>query len=154
MNSFIKTDGIMEKINDSVTVLVVEDEAALRKMIQIMLNHMGYTVIAAKDGADALDTFRRHRDIISCVLCDLYMPGMDGLETMTALREISPAVPFVMTSGHDSKPEISDRGPFPQVFLSKPYELKDLGEAIRRALAGLKLKSRNSLSHAQCLSIV
>lgn len=123
--------------NNRETVLVVEDEAAMRKMAGLMLSHMDYTVLAAKDGIDAVDVLRRHKDEISCVLCDLTMPGMDGWETLSAMREISPDIPVILTSGHDKSLAMAGRNQFesPHTFLSKPYLLKELGEAVRSATA-------------------
>lgn len=122
-------------VKDSGTVLLVEDEEAMRKMAGIMLNHMGYTVITAKDGVDAVDVLRKHNGEIRCVLCDLTMPGMDGWKTMAALRKISPSLPVVLTSGYDLEKMIKDSDhELPNAFLSKPFHLKELGDAICRAV--------------------
>lgn len=124
------------KIKDNGTVLVVEDEAAMRKMAGIMLAHMGYTVLAAKDGIDAVEVLRQHKGEIRCVLCDLTMPGMDGWETMAALRKFSPSVPVVLTSGYEREQVMAGcRTESPHAFLSKPFQLKDLGDAICLATA-------------------
>lgn len=125
----------LSNAKNSGTVLVVEDEESMRKMAGIMLTYMGYTVITAKDGVNAVDVLRKHNGEIQCVLCDLTMPGMDGWETMAALRKISPSVPVVLTSGYDL--EIMMKGSdheSPNTFLSKPFQLKELGDAICRAM--------------------
>jgi CheY-like chemotaxis protein len=124
------------KANESETILLVEDEISMRRMTGSMLTHMGYNVIAAKDGADAAQILQKHKNKISCVLCDLTMPGMDGWETTAALRKISPALPIVMTSGYDLDQIMKRRlHEFPHAFLSKPFQLKELGDAICRAVA-------------------
>jgi len=118
------------------TVLLVEDEAAMRKMAKTMLTFMGYTVLEAADGAEAVEIFQQHKDEIQCVLCDLTMPGMDGWETLAALRKLSPGIPVVLTSGYDKAQVMSgDHPEWPQVFLSKPYMLKGLSDAIHLAMA-------------------
>jgi CheY-like chemotaxis protein len=123
-------------LKDSGTVLLVEDEEVMRKMAGIMLTHMGYTVITAKDGLNAVDVLRKHNGEIGCVLCDLTMPGMDGWKTMAALRKISPSLPVVLTSGYDREEVMkNNRTDFPHAFLSKPFKLNELGEAIEKAMA-------------------
>jgi len=134
----------LSKVKDNGTVLLVEDEEAVRKMAGIMLTQIGYKVLAAKDGFDAVEALRQHKDKISCVLCDLTMPGMDGWETKAALNKIAPSVPVVITSGYDQDLAMAGRSPgFPQHFLSKPYQLKELGDAIRRAMSGQEAEMPN-----------
>ena len=121
------------------TVLLVEDEAAMRKMAGIMLTNMGYTVLAAKDGVDAVEVLRQHKGEIRVVLCDLTMPGMDGWETLAALRKLSPGIPVVLTSGYDKAQVMSgDHPEWPQAFLGKPYMLRGLSDAISQALINKK----------------
>jgi CheY-like chemotaxis protein len=97
---------------------------------------MGYTVLQAKDGVEAVEIFQQHNDEIRCVLCDLTMPGMDGWETLAALRKLSPGIPVVLTSGYDKAQVMSgDHPEWPQFFLGKPYMLKGLSDAILLAMA-------------------
>jgi len=118
------------------TVLLVEDEGQVRGMVRTMLTLMGYTVLEAGDGIEAAEVFRRHSDEIRCVVCDLTMPHMDGWETLAALRILVPGIPFVLTSGYDKDHVMAgDHTEWPQVFLKKPYPFKELGNAIRNALA-------------------
>ncbi|MEP7310450.1 MAG: response regulator, partial [Acidobacteriota bacterium] len=117
------------------TVLVAEDEETLRWTLKTTLTRLGFSVLDAKDGIEAMDVFRRHRDTIRLVLCDLTMPHMDGWETLAALRKLSPDIPIVLTSGYDEADVMDDdRGEQPQAFLAKPYSLDALRRAIRRAL--------------------
>jgi PAS domain S-box-containing protein len=117
------------------TVLLVEDEPAVRKMAASMLKHLGYAVLEAKDGVEALDVFRQHQDDIRCVLCDLTMPRMSGWQTLAALRALAPAIPVVLASGYDEASVMEGDHPArPDVFLGKPYQLKGLAEAIETAL--------------------
>ncbi len=118
------------------TVLVVEDEEMVRNMTVFMLRHIGYSVLEAKDGVEAVEVFRRHSDEIRCVVCDLTMPRMDGWETLAALRGLSPGIPFVLSSGYDEEQVmVGDHTELPQAFLGKPYRLEELGGTIRRVLA-------------------
>ena len=100
-----------------------------------MLERMGFEVIQAADGHEALNEYQRHANRISLVLLDLTMPGMDGEETFRALRRISPTVPVVMSSGFTEQ-EITARvaGQGLAGFLQKPYSLATLQEKIRQAI--------------------
>jgi len=117
------------------TVLLVEDETMVRNIAATMLKHLGFSVIEAKDGVDAVDVFRQRRDEISCVLCDLTMPRMNGWETLTAMRKLAPDIPMILASGYDEAQVMEgDHPELPQVFLSKPYKHKDLIDAINQAM--------------------
>jgi PAS domain S-box-containing protein len=118
------------------TVLLVEDEEIVRKMTADMLGAIGFRVIEAKDGVEAVEIFRQHQKEIHCVLCDLTMPRMDGWETLSALRNLSAGIPFVLSSGFDEAQAMAGKHPeHPNAFLGKPYGLQDLREAIRQFMA-------------------
>ncbi len=119
------------------TVLLVEDEEMLREMADTMLTRLGYKVLPAKDGVEALEIFKNHLDEIRIVLSDLSMPRMNGWETLTALRQIRPDIPVILASGHDqSKVLVGDHPDLPQVFLQKPYRKAELQEALVKAMEG------------------
>ena len=125
----------LEEAHWAGTVLLAEDQETLRWTLKTALTQMGFSVLDAKDGIEAVDVFRRHKDAIRLVLCDLTMPHMDGWETLAALRKLSPGMPVVLTSGYDEAEVMADdRAERPQVFLAKPYRLDALRRAIRRAL--------------------
>jgi CheY-like chemotaxis protein len=103
-----------------------------------MLTRLGYTVLEAKDGVEAVEIFQQHQDEIRCVLSDLMMPGMDGWETLTALRKLSPDIPVILSSGYDETQVMAGEHPErPNAFLGKPYQLKGLGETINRVLTNM-----------------
>ena len=117
------------------TVLIVEDEPTVRKAATLALGRDGFSVLAAADGVEALEIFRLHRNEIGCVVCDLTMPRMDGWQTLTALRRLAPGLPVILASGFSETQVMEGEHPErPQLFLHKPYELKDLREAIRQVL--------------------
>jgi CheY-like chemotaxis protein len=118
------------------TVLLVDDEEMVRKLCKTALTSLGFNVVLAKDGAEAVEIFRQHQDEIRCVLCDLTMPGMDGWETLAALRKLAPGIPAILASGYDKAHVLDgDHRELPQAFLSKPFQFQGLREAIGRALA-------------------
>ena len=118
------------------TVLLIEDEEQVRKMAGIMLSRLGYTVLEAKDGVEAMEIFQQHQDEIRCVLSDLTMPRMDGWETLVALRKLSHDIPVILSSGYDEARVMAGEHPErPNAFIGKPYQLKGLGDMIRRVLS-------------------
>ncbi|MEI6262643.1 MAG: ATP-binding protein, partial [Deltaproteobacteria bacterium] len=125
------------KSEGSDAVLLIEDEEPVRNMARIMLTRLGYTVIEAKDGDEGLEIFKQHQDEIHCVLSDLTMPRMNGWETIAALRKLSPDIPVILSSGYDEARVMADEHTErPNAFIGKPYQLKSLGTAIRRAVYG------------------
>ena len=127
------------KLEEGGTVLLVEDEEMLRIMTSDMLKSLGFSVLEAKDGVEAVELFRNHQDEIKFVLSDLTMPGMNGWETLTALRELASDIPVILASGYDKAHVMAgDHPELPQAFLGKPYMLKGLSDAISEALANKK----------------
>ncbi|MBI5591306.1 MAG: response regulator [Deltaproteobacteria bacterium] len=129
------------------TALLVEAEDHVRSMIKTMLKRMGFTVLEARDGIEAVEVFRQHLDEIRCVVCDLTMPRMDGWETLAALRGLSPGIPFVLTSGYDKEHVIAgDHTEWPQAFLKKPYQFKELSDSIRQSLQNKRRENTDEVN--------
>ena len=117
------------------TVLVVEDEPGVRVVVGLLLERRGFKVLTAEDGVAAVELFQQHQDEIGCVLCDLTMPRMNGWQTLTALRQLAPGIPVILASGYSEVQAMQGQhDELPQAFLSKPYQAKELGEAIARAM--------------------
>ena len=116
------------------TVLLVEDEEIVRTMSHAMLSRLGFKVITAKDGFEAVKIFQQHLDEVDVVLTDLSMPRMDGWETLSALRRIRQDIPISLATGHDSLLTARDHPEHPQVFLHKPYLKSELQEALAQAM--------------------
>ena len=117
-------------------ILVVDDDPLLLELTGIMIEQLGFRVLPARDGLEALDVFRQHRAEIRCVLTDLTMPRMNGWETLTALRQLDPNLPVILSSGYDKAHVLASASPDrPQVFLGKPYGLPELEKALGHAMA-------------------
>jgi CheY-like chemotaxis protein len=117
------------------SVLVVEDEPSLRKVVVLAFKRLGYTVLTAQDGVEAIEVFQTHQDEIRCVLCDLSMPRMNGWETLTALRKLMPGIPVILASGYSEAQALAGEHPeLPQAFLSKPYDFEKLEATLARVL--------------------
>jgi DNA-binding NtrC family response regulator len=124
-----------QKAEGSGAILLVDDDENLLVSTGSLIEMMGFNLLTARDGVEALEVFRRHRDQIRCVVTDLTMPRMDGWETLTALRRLDSTLPVIMASGYDRGRVMSDmRSDRPHVFLEKPFGLQDLCDAIGQAL--------------------
>ena len=126
---------------DGGTVLLVEDEEDVRKMTAHMLSSLGFTVLQAKDGIDAVEIFGQHKDEISCLFTDLSMPRMGGWKTIAALRAIRHDLPVILASGYDEASiMVGEHSELPDLFLRKPYAMNKLGDMIGHAIARKKMK--------------
>ena len=127
------------KTEDGGTVLLVEDEEMLCTMAATMLERLGFSVLKANDGFEALEIFGQHRNKIKFVLTDLTMPRMNGWDTLTALRKLQPDITVILASGYDLAHVMEgDHPELPQAFLAKPYNLNALGDAIGIAMGKKK----------------
>jgi two-component system, cell cycle sensor histidine kinase and response regulator CckA len=122
-------------VSGSGTVLLVDDEETVRSPTRAMLTRLGYRVVEAADGREAMAQFEAGRSSIRCVLLDLSMPNMNGEETFLALRSCAPSVPVIISSGYGEQ-ETASRftEAEPAAFIQKPYTLQRLGEVLRRVL--------------------
>ena len=119
----------------SETVLVVEDEPQVRRLIQRLLGENGYTVLAAGDGEEALEVARTHAGAIQLLLTDVVLPRMSGREVARRLDTHRPGLPVLYMSGH-TEDAIVERGVLePGLdFLPKPYTAPEVLRRVREAL--------------------
>lgn len=117
------------------TILLVDDDDALRDLGEQMLRLYGYTVISAPDGEDAVEIYTRHRDRIDLVILDLIMPGMGGSLCLQELLAVNPDARVLITSGYSPEGE-SEKAirSGAAAFLQKPYDLHELLGAVRTIL--------------------
>jgi signal transduction histidine kinase/CheY-like chemotaxis protein len=117
------------------TLLLVDDDDMLIQSTGALLGRLGFTVLTARDGAEALELFRQHQGEIRCVLTDLTMPRLDGWGLLAALRQLDPNLPVILASGYDKGQVLAGTRPDqPQAFLSKPFDLRQLRDALDLAL--------------------
>ncbi|MDQ2078862.1 response regulator [Xanthobacteraceae bacterium Astr-EGSB] len=123
-------------------ILLIDDDAAVRSAISLILDQEGHAVIAAEDGQAGLDLARATSFDIAIV--DMYMPGLDGLETIARLRAMVPALPIIATSGavgrspsggaSDVLTAATERGA--AMVIHKPFRPRELLQAISNCLDG------------------
>lgn len=125
------------------TILVVDDEVAIRSSLQGILEDESYQVSLAVDGLDALSILQK--DIPDLVLLDIWMPGLDGLETLAKIKEIYPDLAVVMISGHgtiETAVKSTKLGAFD--FIEKPLSLEKVLVTVHNAISMSRLKQENA----------
>jgi signal transduction histidine kinase/ActR/RegA family two-component response regulator len=118
------------------TVLVVDDDALVRRSVASALRSIGYDTVEADGGVQALAVYREQRLALRAVVLDMVMPGMNGRATLAAMRAVDPEVPVLLMSGHTINEEIQavlDDGA--SGFLSKPYSVEMLARSLADAIA-------------------
>jgi signal transduction histidine kinase len=106
--------------SDLATILVIDDEEEILKLLSAHLRAGGYEVLCASDGRSGVEVLKANQEQVSLILLDMTMPGMSARETWEKLKECHPGVPIILSSGYDREralAEFPDKVP----FLSKPY---------------------------------
>jgi CheY-like chemotaxis protein len=115
------------------TVLVVDDTESLREMIERVLTTFGYRVLAARDGAHALEVSEKYHGQIDLLLTDVVMPGIGGPELAVRLRMRRPSLRVLLMSGYDEH-SLGAGGASYASFIAKPFRPEVLSQKIRAAL--------------------
>lgn len=127
-------------MNTPDTVLIVEDDEALRILLKIMLELNGLRVITASDGVEAIDTFLENKENIGVVLSDLGLPRLGGWEAFLKMKESNPNLKGILASGFfekNVKEEIIKSGV--NTFIEKPYDMPLIISMIRNMLGNENL---------------
>jgi len=124
--------------NETETVLIVDDEEIVIGVAKQMLEKLGFSVLTATSGKEALDIYRKNKDEISLVVLDMIMPGMGAGDTYDELQVIDPAIKVLLSSGYgvdEQTSEILKRGC--KGFIQKPFNMQGLsgkiGEILKQA---------------------
>lgn len=129
--------GVPEPWRGRGLVLLVDDEEMMRVMGTHLLERLGFSVLAAGDGAEAVKMFQARRGDIVCAILDMAMPRLNGAETLRELRQIQPDVRAIICSGYDEQ-QLNHKfqGLGSVAFVQKPYQLADLAQKLRLLLTG------------------
>ncbi len=117
------------------TILLIDDEKMILDVGLELLEELGYTVLSAMNGQEAIDVFQKDQDNIDLVIMDMIMPGMGGGETFDRLKEINPEVKVLLSSGYSingQATKIIRRGC--DGFIQKPFNMNQLAEKIQKIL--------------------
>ena len=124
------------------TVLLIDDDESLRRVVEYNLQEEGYRVITTVDGASGWQTFQA--EAVDLMLSDVRMPEMDGLELLTRVKAVQPDMPVIMLTAHgtiNSAVEAMKLGA--SDYLTKPFSRDQLKAAVRKALEVAALKNEN-----------
>ena len=117
------------------TILLVDDEPTIRELGKSVLNSVGYKVITANSGEQALELYARQPRDIDLVVLDLGMPGMGGSRCMRELQAITPKIKLLISSGYSGNGDVQKQLRLGAVgYISKPYSASELLSAVRKAL--------------------
>ena len=130
-------------IGGSETILVAEDEEPLRNLAKLILEGLGYTVLLAENGKDAVEMFRQYSEQIDMLVFDVVMPRMGGMEAYEQIRELGGEIPLLFMTGYSSE-TVQNRfvkqnklmRELGTPIIQKPYSVETLGQKIREVLDG------------------
>jgi len=132
----IKKERLVDDIlKGTETVLLVDDENMILDVGEGMLKEMGYKVLLAGGGKEAVEVYRKHKDHISLVILDMIMPDIGGGDVYDRLKEVNPDIKVLLSTGYSidgQATEILERGC--DGFIQKPFNMKELSEKIREIL--------------------
>jgi len=133
------------KIDPSLNhLLFVDDEPMIRQGGQRIAVSLGFEVLMASDGREALQVFSKHGLQIGAVILDVAMPGMNGADCCRALRQLAPTLPIVLTSGFPKDLDIQSLLENPHTrYVRKPYDQEDLAEALAAVIGAAQAAARD-----------
>jgi DNA-binding NtrC family response regulator len=130
-------DGSAEEVilGGRETVLFVDDERTIIEVMEETLETLGYRVLTADNGEEAIRLYREGKEEIDLVILDVIMPGMGGMETFEAMKAINNEVKVIFSSGYSVDHiarEIMDRGC--RAFIQKPFNIETISRKVREVL--------------------
>lgn len=135
----------MDKATPKKTILVVDDEPEIRKLVSAMLTPHGYNIILADTGEQALKVFRKQSKDIDLLLTDVVAPGMAGPTLADQLTELKPELKVLFMSGYDNRQVVQkyvvEKG---FLLLPKPFTLRQLKEKVEEAFRNRKLSKTSA----------
>jgi DNA-binding NtrC family response regulator len=135
----------MKTTKNTITILIVEDDNAVRDLAVEMFAHEGFSVLEALNAKSGMELFQLHPEI-DCVFSDLILPGgVTGIELTKQILEIKPGTPVILVTGYQDKGAAiaANTGSMENIaYVPKPYDIEKIPELVRAMLA----KRLNSLS--------
>ena len=128
-----KSDG--DLLRGSETILFVDDEDMIIEVAEEMFEQLGYKLLIARSGKEAIETYEKNKELIDIVLLDMIMPDMSGSDTYDKMKEIDPDIKVLLSSGYSingQATEIMERGC--NGFIQKPFKMQELSQKLREIL--------------------
>ena len=120
-----------EKITQSNnTILLVDDEEMVLDIGVQMLKRLGYNVMKAESGTQAISIFQQNRETIDVVILDIVMPDFSGSETVDAIKDINPNAKILLSSGYGRDGKTNELLQRCHGFIQKPFSMKELSESL------------------------
>jgi CheY-like chemotaxis protein len=117
--------------------LLVDDDLSVLDLTTAMLERSGYTVITARDAGEGLDIYKKNLARIALVITDLIMPKINGGEFIVQLREITPDLKIIVSTGYSADAAIlTSTNQRPQAVIQKPFKMAELARLARQVLDG------------------
>ena len=130
----------MENLSSKTTILVVDDEPEIRKLVSAMLTQKGYQILLADTGEQAIKLFRKQAHTIDLLLTDVVAPGMAGPTLADQLTDLKPDLRVLFMSGYDNRQIVQkyvvEKG---HMLLAKPFTIQQLEKKVAEALKSHKL---------------
>jgi CheY-like chemotaxis protein len=126
-----------ELVRGSENVLLVDDEDLIIDVGEQILKRIGYSVLVARSGSEAIEIYSKKKDDIEMIILDMIMPDMSGGEAYDRLREINPDIKVLLSSGYSLRGQAKDilaRGC--KGFIQKPFNMRELSHKLREVLEG------------------
>ncbi len=120
-------------IHDTGTVLVVDDDEFICHVAKIMLERMGFKVLIARNGREAVKLFQKHHKDIIVVLLDIAMPEMNGADAFLELRRIKHDIKVILSTGYNDGSNFIKEDEY-MAFLEKPYQMEELTNLLRNLI--------------------
>jgi len=118
------------------TILVVDDEEIVRQMVEDILMTLGYKVMTAKNGQEAVELFASKKHHIDIVILDMIMPKMGGKDAAAAITQLNPEVKIMFMTGYSDDLAVSTHSGLDRVVLSKPFDIHSFSQEVGKALKG------------------
>ncbi len=115
-------------------VLVADDEEIIRDLLSKILGRLGFESIVAESGREAVDACRKHAEKIDLAIIDLIMPGLSGVETIRELKNVKPGLKVILSSGETEMGDDKLRAMSADGYLTKPYRIDQLQDAVEAVL--------------------
>ena len=122
------------------TILVIEDDDAVRRGFVRLLERAGFETLEARDGSEAIHVFAEHSKVITAVTLDLEMPTTNGRDTLAMLSEYAPGLPIIVATAYSMPDDFIGRQPGERGvgYLQKPFSPKELTAELRRVIDEMK----------------